>query len=610
MSRLFRIIAAFLCTLVVAVPAVAQAKSPPSPQQNFGFVPGSDRRLLDYKQLIDYLKVLEQTSDRIVMKRIGQSPMGRPMFVTFLSSPQNLARLKELRIINQRLALDPAIPKTKRAALVRDGRVFVMLTLSMHSGEVGPSQTLPLFAYEVATTTNPEVLKQLSEVVLMIVPNHNPDGMDMVVNHYRSTRGTQFEGGWMPGVYHKYVGHDNNRDFVALTQSDTRVISKLYSTSWYPQVLVEKHQMGRSGPRYFVPPNHDPIASNIDQALWRWSAVFGSALAKDMGNDGLVGVAQHWAFDNYWPGSTETSLWKNIISILTEAASARVASPTYIEPNELQVRGKGLSEYKKSVNMPDPWPGGWWRLGDIVAYEWSSMRSILKTAAANRSSILLTRNDLCKRAVLAGKNQPPYYFVMPAEQHDHGSLERLVELLRLHGVNLYQLKQNVVVQGRAFVAGDVVVPLSQPYRAFVKEVLEPQEYPVRRYTPEGKVIRPYDITSWSLPLHHGIRSYQIDTRSIELEASLSQFNTLAKPVSALPKKAWGLAYRSSDNDSYRLVWAALKRGMRVSRLTEAVNIDGHQLPAGSFIVQAKTAKKRQSARCAQPCRSQWFCWHL
>jgi len=191
--------------------------------------------------------------------------------------------------------------------------------------------------------------------------------------------------------------------------------------------------MGSTGPRYFVPPNHDPIAQVIDEGLWNWSAVFGAALARDMTADGLQGVASHWVFDDYWPGSTETSHWKNIISFLTEAASCKTATPVFIEPTELRVSGKGLSEYKKGVNMLDPWPGGTWSLGDIVEYELSSMASILATAAANRDKILTFRNDLCRKEVEKGRTEPPYYFALPKAQSDPGELAALVELLgRVH----------------------------------------------------------------------------------------------------------------------------------------------------------------------------------
>ena len=433
------------------------------------------------------------------------------------------------------------------------------------------------------------MLAELDNVVLMVVPNHNPDGMDMVVEHYRKYLGTKYEGSSLPRVYHRYVGHDNNRDFVSLTQADTRVISRLFSTEWYPQVLVEKHQMGSTGPRYYVPVNHDPIAENIDEGLWNWMAVFGAALQRDMTADGHQGLVSHWEFDNYWPGSTETSLWKNVISFLTEAASCKIATPVYVEPTELEGDGKGLSEYKKSVNMPDPWPGGWWRLGDIVDYELSSMRSILATASTNREAILRYRNDLCRKEVAEGRTQAPYFYVLPAHQLDRGALPDLVALLEEHGVRIERLTRDVVVDGRALSAGDVVVPLAQPYRAFVKEVMEPQVYPVRHYTPGGEIIKPYDVTSWSLPLHWDLDCFALDVHSADLEASLEPVTSAALrgPAPTLPTGPfWGLAYPSSDNASFAAAFAAFKAGVAVERIEKEVATPAGVLPAGTFLLRA------------------------
>ncbi|MBD3873528.1 MAG: hypothetical protein IFK91_11525, partial [Acidobacteria bacterium] len=478
-ARIFCVVVAITAALVPSA-VLAQSKAEiPTPESVLGFVPGTDRELMDYEQLVGYMQKLAAASSSVELLEFGTTPLGRAMFVTFISSSENLERLDELREINHRLALDPAIPAEELAGLVEDGRVFVMETLSMHSGEVAPSQTLPIFAYRMATTEDPEIVTQLDNVVLMMVLCHNPDGMDMVVEHYRENLGTKYEGTSLPRVYHKYVGHDNNRDFVALTQEDTRAIAALYSTEWYPQVMVEKHQMGSTGPRYFVPPNHDPIAQNVDEGLWNWSAVFGSNLTRDMTADGLRGVASHWLFDDYWPGSTETSLWKNMISFLTEAASCKLATPVRVEPTELRVRGKGLAEYKKGVNMPDPWPGGRWSLADIVSYELSSMSSILATASRHRGEILEFRNALCRKEVEKGRSEAPYYFVLPGDQRDLGELAALVSLLQRHGVEVDRLTADTVVGELHLAAGDVVVPLSQPYRAFVKEVMETQEYPER-----------------------------------------------------------------------------------------------------------------------------------
>jgi hypothetical protein len=594
-GRLFTIL--FLICASFLTFTTARANEIQSPEDFFGFIPGTERQLMDYSQLVAYLEGLAAASDRIEMREAGTSPLGRTMYVAFISSPENLARLDELREINRRLALDSTIPSAEREELVSSGRVFVMETLSMHSGEVGPSQSLPIFAHRMATTDDPGVLDQLDDVVLMMVPCHNPDGMDMVVEHYRKYVGTKYEGSRLPQVYHKYVGHDNNRDFVTLTQDDTRVIAALYSTEWYPQVLVEKHQMGSTGPRYYVPPNHDPIAQNVDKGLWTWSAVFGSNLSHDMAADGLQGVASHWLFDDYWPGSTETSLYKGVISFLTEAASCRTATSIFVEPTELSVRGKGLAEYKKGVNLPDPWAGGRWGLDDIIAFELSSMHSILATASRHRAQILEFRNDLTKKEIAKGLSQAPYYFVLPKKQKDPGELAALVRLLERHGVDVDKLTGEAVVGDFHFAAGDIVVRLSQPYRAFVKEVLENQRYPERHYTPGGELIRPYDITSWSLPLHMGVRAIQIETRSEDLEALLEPVTGEDLSIEiVLPDKVWAIAYPSTSNQSYKAVFAALKAGHEVGRFTGPFGPEGDELPAGSFLILAGSASKDQLAR--------------
>ncbi len=559
----------------------------PEPETFFGFKPGSDRQLFDYEKLIAYFKALAKASDRVKLVQIGYTPLNRPMFVAFISAKDNIANLERLREINRKLALDPSLKPEEVSQLVEEGRVFVLATLSMHSGEVGPSQAAPLIAYELATSNAPEVEKVLNDVVFMMVPSQNPDGMDMVVHHYQRYKGTKYEGSSLPGVYHKYVGHDNNRDYVTLSQQDTRAIARLYNKAWMPQVVVEKHQMGARGPRYFVPPMHDPIAENVDAAIWNWTWIFGSNMVKDMTAAGLAGVTQHYLFDDYWPGSTETSNWKNCISLLTECASAKYATPVYVEPTELSVAGKGISEYKKSINMSLPWPGGWWHLSDIVRYEIESTRSILKTASLHRAEILKMRNDLCKKEVQRGKEDPPFYFVFPvAQQHDPSELVALVRLLLEHGVHVYRATKAMDFGDVSVKEGDIVVPLSQPFRPFIKEVLEAQKYPLRHYTPGGKIIRPYDITSWSLPLHRGLRYQAVNVYKpfpAEKRTEVDSTFTLFKPAEGTFAQA---ILDVRHNDSFKAAFQALKRGKSVKRLTGELTVNGQTIPKGSFVIEA------------------------
>ncbi|MDH7512086.1 MAG: M14 family metallopeptidase [Clostridiales bacterium] len=554
-----------------------------TPAEHFGFKPGADRMLFTYEELISYLQKLDAASPRLKMIEIGKSQLGKPMYIAFITSEENINRLERLKEVNRTLALDPSLTESGRAALLDDGKVFVLAALSMHADEVGPAQAAPLIAHELVTTQDPQITKWLDDTVYMMIPTHNPDGMDMVVEHYRKYKGTKYEGSAMPGVYHKYIGHDNNRDYVTLSQEDTRAIARIYNLEWFPQVLVDKHQMWTTGPRYFVPPVHDPISENVDAGIWNWTKVFGSHMITDMTEAGLAGVCHSYIFDDYWPGSTQTCIWKNVIGMLTELASVKDATPVFVEPNELAVYGKGLSEYKMSINMPSPWPGGWWRLADMVEYEIASTMSMLKTASLYRRQILEFQNDLCRREVKRGTTLPPFYYVLPQAQRDQGELVGLVNLLREHGVRVYRLSKAAALEGKNFQAGDFVVPLAQPFRPFIKEVMEKQEYPVRRYTPGGEVIKPYDITTWSLPLHRGVKSHEINTRSDDFESLLLEVNqdfTLKKDI---PAGFWAAILSVNNNESFKAAFQALKLGLKVERLDKQENLAGESIPKGSFL---------------------------
>jgi hypothetical protein len=555
-----------------------------TPEKFFGFQPGDQGMLIKYQPLTNYLKKIDEASPRVKMIEIGESPMGNKMYVVFLSSEENIKNLESLRQINEELTLNADIDPEEKEKYIREGKVFILTTLSMHSNEVGPTQSAPLLAYEIAETNDPELLSYLDEVVLMMVPCHNPDGLDMIVDHYNKYKNTTYEGSTMPGIYHKYTGHDNNRDFVSLTQSDNKAIARLYNKTWFPHVLVEKHQMYFNGPRYLVQPVHDPITENINEQLWSWTWLLGSAMAKDMTEKGLAGVSQHYLIDDYWPGSTCTASYKNVIGLFTECASVKYATPVFIEPDELKVLGKGLSEYKKSINMPLPWEGGWWKLSDIIQYEMASFYSIIKTAAIYKKEILKFKNDLCQIEVRNGKTEAPYYFVFPSEQHDPGELVNLINLLDEHGINVYKPSVACTIDGIHINENCYVVPLSQPFRAFLIEVLKKQDYPVRHYTPGGEIMRPYDITSWSLPLHRGVKIIELNTYSEDLNKSLARFKLPIEISNPVPDDYAAVILPAQYNDSYRAAFKALNNKIEVERLTDTINTEGKKIMPGSFII--------------------------
>ncbi len=575
-----KLLAILLVFLFVSAHSTAQV---PSPREHFGFTPGDDRMMFLYEDLISYMQKLADTSPMVHMEEAGKTELGQTMYNIFVSSAENIANLENLREINRQLAMNDIPEGTSRDELLQNGRVFFLSALSMHANEVGPVQALPLIVHELIAGNDPRRGKILENTVAMFLP-HNPDGMNMIVEHYNKYKGTMLETSNMPGVYHKYVGHNINRDFVTLTQSENQAVAETYSTKWFPQAMVERHQMGSYGPRFYISPPHDPIAENVDAGIWNWMRVYGSRTLTEMTDAELHGVSVNYLFDDYWPGATTTSIWKGVIGMLSEAASVNIATPIYVEPNELRTIGKGLGEYAISINLPKPWEGGWWRLSDILKYEFENTLSYLHTSAIHKNEILQFRNDVSRREIQRGKEEAPFYYILPQKQHDLSEMAGLVNLLDKHGVKSYRLTENIEWNNRNFRAGDVVIPLAQPYRAFIKEVLEAQKFPARHYTPNGELIRPYDITSWSLPLHRGVNAVDINTPFAGLDEKLEQINIpfMLKDPST-DDRNWAI-FSSAHNESYKAAFHALKEGINVEHTREAFSLDGKEFPAGSFLI--------------------------
>jgi hypothetical protein len=556
----------------------------PSPHDFFGFTPGDDRQMFTYEKLMEYIKILDEQSPMLHVEQSGHTEMGKPMYIIFISSEENIGNLDRLQEINKQLALNEIEPGTNREGLINEGKVFFLSTLSMHATEVGPVQAFPLVAYELLTGEDSRRQLILENTVAMFIP-HNPDGMNMIVEHYNKHKGTSLETSSMPGVYHKYVGHNINRDFVTLWQSENQMVADVYSTQWFPQAMVERHQMGSYGPRFYISPPHDPIAENVDAGIWNWSRVFGSRTLTELTRAGIDGISVNYLFDDYWPGATTTGNWKGIIGMLSEVASVNIASPIYVEPNELQVGGKGLGDYAVSINMPSPWKGGWWRFSDIVRIELENTFSYLNTSALHKDEILLFRNDVTQRAINKGNQEAPFYYVLPRKQHDVSEMVNLVNLLHRHGVTSYALTAALTMQNRRFEPGDVVIPLNQPYRAFIKEVMEEQEFPARHYTPDGELVKPYDITSWSLPLHRGVESVEITDRKYDLSGKIE-----AVPIPYIHKNEPGddtqwAVFSGNHNETYKALFLALKEGLKPERSITSFSIGDERFPAGTVLIR-------------------------
>jgi murein tripeptide amidase MpaA len=253
---------ALLALLILTVIPSALVAQIPHPRDVFGFTPGDDYQIATYDQMLDYYRRLDAASDRVMLTEIGQSVLGKPMLLLYISSEENLAQLDRWRDISTQLAR-ARVPEEEARRLSQQGKAIVWIDGGMHATEKAHAQMTPLLAHKVATDDSPEMREIRDNVILLLMPVMNPDGLDIVANWYLRNRGTPFETTNPPELYHHYVGHDNNRDWYMLLQPESQATAKILYETWYPQIVYNHHQTSPRWTRIFTPPFADPINPDI-----------------------------------------------------------------------------------------------------------------------------------------------------------------------------------------------------------------------------------------------------------------------------------------------------------------------------------------------------------
>ena len=478
----------------------------PSPASFLGFEVGADRKLADWREITAYFNQLALVSDRVRVDTLGTSTLGRPFILLTISSPENLRRLDEYRAMQRKLADPRTIASAEeRRRLLEKGRVIVCITSAIHAVEVGSGQAPLRIAYRLAHDSGESTQRILREAIILLIPSLNPDGLQAVVDWYQSTVGYPWEGTGPPFLYHPYVGHDNNRDWYTFTQQETQLaVTKVFNV-WHPQIVEDIHQQTETrGSRFFLPPWLDPVEPNVDPLIVSSANALGTAIAGDMHAAGKRGVVVNAVYDA-WTPSRAYEHYHAGIRILTEAASARMATPIDVPFDSLKA-GLGFDARERSWNFPDPWPGGTWRLADIVDYMDAGAFTLLRHVARSREHWLRTFWAIGEHAVRGWLDWPKAFVIPEGAGQNPDGLPEVLRILTTGGVEVRRARAAFRAAGESFPAGSYVVPLDQPYAAFAKALLEPERYPEVREYPGGPLRRPHDVTAHTISLLMGVRA--------------------------------------------------------------------------------------------------------
>ncbi|HEY7289426.1 MAG TPA: M14 metallopeptidase family protein [Vicinamibacterales bacterium] len=525
-----RVLVPALALAVMSTLVATAAGTLPAPEQYFGHRVGADNKLVRWDKIVEYMKLAAADSDRVRFRELGKTSQNNPFVLLEIASSDTLKNLDHYKQLERKLYFQGGAPTdSERDEIFRQGKVVLVITCSIHATEIGATQMVLELVHRLATEDSPEVRKILDNVIFLLVPSLNPDGQIMVTDWFNKNVGTPYVNSPIPYLYHPYVGHDNNRDMYMFTQKESQYTAQLLWHDWFPSVWLDEHQQGSNGSRIFVMPATDPINQNVHPLIYRWNGILGQSQAAALEAAGKEGIIYNATYTNFWEGAMAWSgWWHNQIGLLTELASARVAAPIDQQRavpgrpapptgggREGGGRGQQFSDgplppptdITPRTEYPRPWMGGHWTLRDIVDYELIATMALLDTAADRREAIVRQIYDVNRQTIEDGQKAAGNVaaILVPIEdQQDPREAAHLVDRLHVGGVDVYRADAPFKADDKDYAAGTFVIPMTQVFARYAKDMLEKQTYPEVRRGPNSPPEPPYDVTAWSLGMLLGV----------------------------------------------------------------------------------------------------------
>lgn len=582
-----------------------------SPKEHFGFRIGDDRHLATYTQTEAYFKKLAAESDRLKLVEIGRTEEGRTQYMVICSSPENLRNIERHRRNAQRLARAEDLTHEEAHAIANAGKPIVWIDGGLHATETVGTHQLIEMLWLMASRNDAETLRILDNVVILFA-NDNPDGQELVSSWYMRNadplRRVDFD---IPRLYHKYAGHDNNRDFVMMNMKESTNLARVFYIDWIPQIIYNHHQPGPVGSVVAGPPYRDPFNMLYDPVLVTSLDALGAAMVTRLNLENKPGYTRgNGASYNAWRngGLRNTAYYHNQIGILTEMQGHPTPITIPLLPERLV----------PNASFPNPIPPQPWHFRQSIDYSISLNYAVLNYAARHGDELLyniyrMGRNSiergqrdhwtlyprlirqLAPAAAKAGEknfnavfkdpaNRDPRGFILPADQEDFPRATRLINALIKSGVVVQRATADFTVNGREYPAGSWVVKTDQANRPHVIDTFEPQDHPVE-YAPGSPVPTPPfrgDGSGWTLAFQMGVKFDRV------LDGFDGPFERIPygaiqpAPPATVEAGAAGYLLSHAVNQSFTVVNRLLKAGCEVEWVRDgetAAGKDAFYVPA-------------------------------
>jgi len=625
----------FTFFIFLLVSYVSLGQQIPSPKEHFGFNIGDNYRLATYAQTESFFKKLDQSSDRAIIQTIGKTEEGRDQFMMIVTSPANQIKLTSYKEISQKLARAENLSDADARKLAAEGKAVVWIDGGLHATEVVGTHQLIEIAYQLCSRNDDETKYILDNVIVLIV-HANPDGQELVSNWYmRNSDSSKRTTAYLPRLYEKYAGHDNNRDFYMMNLKETQNMGRQLYVEWIPQIMYNHHQTGPQGTVVAGPPFRDPFNYVFDPLVMTSLDAVGAAMINRLIQENKPGYTQRAGspYSTWYNGGLRTTTYfHNMIGLLTEIIGSPTPSEIPVVPNRL---------IPSSAN-PFPITPRKWYFKNSIDYSVSLNYAVLMYAARHRDELLYNIYRMGKNSIEKGnkdnwslypsktsliqeyfqKDQPQrpreenttpeswgrniasiskkYFdtvfsnpthkdaraYIIPSNQPDFATATRFVNALIRTGIEIQTSTAAFNYNGKSYPAGSYIVQCNQAFRPHILDMFEPQDHPNDFQYPGGPPVPPYDAAGWTLAFQMGI---EFDRITDNISGPFKKINIgevqPLKGTLTINNEKGGYLINAANNHAFALVNTLLKKDIKVFRTTDANN----GFAKGSFYVPITSA---------------------
>jgi len=498
----------------------------PLPSEVLGYPVGTWH--VRHDQLVSYMKLLAQKSDRVSVIETGVTHEQRPLLLLTITSANNQQSVDQI--------------KSKRISDIATGAssdsrdpLIIYMGYSVHGNEPSGSNASLLVAYHLAASNSPEVNKLLNENVVLLDPSLNPDGLARFAQWANMHKGEnivtdpmhrEHKEHWPAGRTNHYW-FDLNRDWLLLTHPESKARIKQFH-AWRPHILTDFHEMGTDSTYFFqpgVPSRKNPLTPSQNVTLTGELAKFH---AKALDADKQLYFTEE-SFDDFYygKGSTYPDVHGSI-GILFEQASSR---------GHAQESVNGVVTFPRSIQN-----------------QVTTSLSTFAGAMANKAPILAYQKQFHRDTEKLIKDDDFSGYLL-AQGKDESRFERLVDILISHKINVQLVTEDKTVDDISYKANEAVfISLAQPqYRLIQSLFSERQRFADNTF---------YDVSNWNIGLAFNL-PYSATKASTSRKLSLAQWKSAKAVDISLVEDEYAYVFEWYDHRAPTLLQSLLEEGVQV-----------------------------------------------